>query len=85
MRQVFDPDALITRQEAATMLGRLFEKGYASFELLYADAASVPGWAASHVAFLSASGVFEEFIEGSFEPTRPLTRAEMASMLLRIN
>lgn len=81
----FMPEANINRQEAATMLGRLFEKGYASFELLYADAASVPGWAASHVAFLSASGVFEEFIEGSFEPTRPLTRAEMASMLLRIN
>ncbi len=79
------PQSNITRQEAVTMLGRLFDKGYAVSELPYADAASVADWAAEYVSLLGAAGAFDEFVTDTFDPLRPLTRGEMASLLLRIN
>lgn len=79
------PQANITRQEAATMLGRLLEKGYVASELSYGDASAVSDWASEQVSLLAASGVFDEFVTDAFDPLRPLTRGEMASMLLRIN
>ena len=81
----YKPQSNITRQEAVTMLGRLLDKGYAVGELPYTDADAVSGWASEHVSILGAAGVFEEFVTDAFEPLRPLTRGEMASMLLRIN
>lgn len=81
----FKPALTLTRQEAATMLGRLLEQGYDAPALPYDDAASIPDWAASHVALLSALDVLTDFVTDSFEPACPLTRAEMASMLLRIS
>ncbi|MBQ9648494.1 MAG: S-layer homology domain-containing protein, partial [Oscillospiraceae bacterium] len=84
-RLCYNPKSSITRQEAATMIGRLFEKGYAAPAIGYADGASVPDWAAEHVALLGSLGVFDDFADGTFSPAAPLTRAEMASMILRIN
>ncbi len=81
----YDPASDITRQEAATMLGRLLEKGYAAPALTYADSDAIPDWAAGHVALLGASGVFDDFAGDTFSPAVPITRAEMAAMLLRIN
>ena len=81
----FKPNLTLTRQEAATMLGRLFEQGYAVPELSYADAADIAGWAAPHVALLGSIGALDDFVTDTFAPATPLTRAEMASMLLRIN
>lgn len=81
----FKPSLTLTRQEAATMLGRLFEQGYAVPELSYADTADIAGWAAPHVALLGSIGALDDFVTDAFAPAAPLTRAEMASMLLRIN
>ncbi len=81
----YEPQANISRQEAATMLGRLLEKGYAAPETSYADNGDIPAWAAQHVRVLSAFGMFADFAPDAFEPSLPLTRAEMASMLYRIN
>ena len=75
----------ITRREAATMLGRLLEKGYAAPALPYADSAGVPAWAAEHVAVLGSLGVFDDFVTDTFDPLRALNRAEMAAMLMRLN
>ncbi|MBQ9459486.1 MAG: phosphodiester glycosidase family protein [Oscillospiraceae bacterium] len=80
----FNPHADITRQEAATMLGRLLEKGYAASEIPFADSADVPDWAREHVAVLASLGVFDDFVSDVFSPAQPLTRAQMAAMLLRL-
>ncbi len=80
----YEPQANISRQEAATMLGRLFDKGYAAPETPYADSGDIPAWAAEHVRVLCAFGAFRDFAVDSFEPAQALTRAEMASMLRRI-
>ena len=81
----YKPQSNITRQEAVTMLGRLLDKGYAVGELPYTDAVAVSDWAAEHISILGTAGIFEEFVTDTFDPLRPLTRGEMASMLLRIN
>lgn len=81
----YAPTSNITRREAVTMLGRLLEKGYAVPALPYADGGDVPSWAYEHVAVLGALGVFDDFVGDTFAPTQALTRAEMASMLLRLN
>ncbi len=83
-RLCYLPHANISRQEAATMLGRLLERGYAVPELPYADAADIAPWAAEHTALLASLGVFDDFVSEQFLPTAPLTRAEMACLLLRI-
>ena len=84
-RLCYNPKSNITRQEAATMLGRLLEKGYAIPVLSYADSADVPSWAVEHVSLLASAGVFDDFVTDTFHPAVPLTRGEMASMILRIN
>ncbi|MBE7003457.1 MAG: hypothetical protein E7425_04110 [Ruminococcaceae bacterium] len=80
----FNPDSSITRQEAATMLGRLLGRGFTAPPLTYADRADVPAWAEEQVSILSFFGVFDGFTAETFSPAQPLTRAEMASMLFRL-
>ena len=80
----YDPQSNITRREAATMLGRLLEKGFAVPELAFEDSGDIPAWAAEHVAVLASLGVFDDFASDEFLPAQPLTRAEMAAMLLRM-
>lgn len=81
----YHPYASITRREAMTMLGRLLEKGYAIPELSYSDSADIPDWAAPHVALLGALGVLDDFVTDAFSPALPITRAEFAACLLRLN
>lgn len=81
----YHPQANITRREAATMLGRLLEKGYAAAALSYADSADVPDWAAPYIAQLGTLGVFDDFVTDTFSPAVPITRAEFAACLLRLN
>ena len=81
----YHPQSNITRREAATMLGRLLEKGYAAAELSYGDSAAIPDWAAPHVALLGSLSVFDDFVTDTFSPAVPITRAEFAACLLRLN
>lgn len=80
----FDPTANISRQEAATMVGRLLEKGYAIPALPYADGADVPDWAADYVALLGAMGAYEGFAGDAFRPAEPITRAQVATVLFKL-
>lgn len=80
-----NPGADISRQEAMTMLGRLLEKGYAAPELVFTDSASIPAWSADHIRVLSALGVLGGYEDGSFRPTAPMTRAQVAAVLFRLN
>ena len=82
---LFRPTATISRQEAATIVGRLLDRGYRAPELAFADSADVPDWAAEHVRALSALGVLGGGDDGAFHPAAPLTRAQIAAMLFRLN
>lgn len=81
---VFNPTANINRQEAVTMIGRLLEKGYAAPALTFRDRAQVASWAESYVSTLSAMGILTGDTDGNFLPERPMTRAQVATVLYKL-
>ena len=81
----FHPRANISRQEAAAMVGRLLDKGWTAPPLAYPDSGDIPAWAAEHVAVLTALGVLGGYDDGKFHPAAPLTRAQIAAVLYRMN
>ncbi|WP_312875680.1 S-layer homology domain-containing protein [Paenibacillus planticolens] len=49
----------------------------------FADDAALPDWVREAVYQAAAAGIIEGYPDGSFAPTLPVTRAEMAVMLAR--
>ncbi|MBQ5442364.1 MAG: S-layer homology domain-containing protein [Oscillospiraceae bacterium] len=80
----FNPTATISRQEAVTMIGRLLEKGYAAPALSFRDSASIPDWSAEYISILSTLGILTGYTDGSFHPTDPMTRAQVATVLFKL-
>jgi hypothetical protein len=78
-----DPRGAVTRAEAATMLARAFGATSSAAPVAFRDADQMPPWAVGAVAALSAPGVLAGFPDGTFRPSAPLTRAEMAVILAR--
>ena len=84
-RLLFNPSAGLSRQEAMTMVDRVLDKGYSAPPLTYLDSDSIPAWSAQHIQILSGLGVLGGFEDGTFRPTLPLTRAQIAAVLFRLN
>lgn len=82
------PDRSVTRAEAVTMLDRCLsslsvpmEEGAGSD---FADGQEIPSWARESVKRLAAVGVVVGDPDGRFYPGRSLTRAEAATLTLRV-
>ncbi|WP_135551724.1 YbhB/YbcL family Raf kinase inhibitor-like protein [Paenibacillus cymbidii] len=74
----------VNRQEAAVMLARLLRlDGAAEAVADYADAADVAAWSAGAVGAAARSGMMEGYEDGSYRPTRAITRAEAVVALDR--
>ncbi len=54
-------------------------------EMLYKDQAEIPAWAKEAVEKVTEKGWMEGDTEGNFRPNAPITRAEMAVILSRLN
>lgn len=80
----FNPSASLTRAQAATMIGRTQEKGYATVELTFTDAASIPSYAAYYIQTMAAQGVIGGYSDGSFRPSANITRGQMAKILYNL-
>ncbi len=80
----FNPGASLTRAQAATMIGRTQEKGYATVELTFTDAASIPGYASYYIQTMAAQGVIGGYADGSFRPSANITRGQMAKILYNL-
>nr|WP_269135944.1 S-layer homology domain-containing protein [Sporosarcina cyprini] len=86
----FDPDAMITRQQMATMLVRALEAK--NPELIQEDASKkkfkdekrISGYAKDAVAKVSAAGLMNGLEDGTFQPKRNITRGETAVILWRL-
>ncbi|WP_318241664.1 S-layer homology domain-containing protein [Sporosarcina quadrami] len=86
----FDPDAMITRQQMATMLVRALEaknpeivqddKSKKDFK----DDKRISGYAKNAVAKVSAAGLMNGLADGTFQPKRTITRGETAVILWRL-
>lgn len=76
------PENYLTRQDAATMLARVFELNQASTSpLTFSDAASISAYAASAVGILTQKGAINGYTDGTFKPTGSITRAEVIKII----
>lgn len=86
----FAPEAPITRQEAAAMLGRVYalysgegtseEPG----EIMFTDGEQIAPWAEAAVAFMAENRVMEGTGNGAFSPEDGYTREQCYSTFLRL-
>ncbi len=82
------PGRGVTRAEAVTMLDRCVVALGVPLENVgsggLADAQQIPSWARESVNRLAAAGVVLGDVDGRFYPERGLTRAEAATLTLRV-
>lgn len=83
----FHPDDKINREEMCVMMDRLFsllhiKKSVA--ELKFMDNGSISAWAAESVSRLVAAGIIYGNEKNCFEPMKSATRAEVATVLIRV-
>lgn len=77
----FDPSGSLTRAQAAAMIGRSQQKGYAAPELSFTDAASIPAYASFYVRTMVSQGILGGYADGTFRPQSSITRGQMAKIL----
>ena len=80
----FNPNAPLTRAQAATMIGRTQEKGYATVELAFTDAGKIPAYATFYIQTMAAQGILGGYADGSFKPNNNITRGQMAKILYNL-
>lgn len=77
----FQPNAPLTREQAAKMLALAERYDDTEKELSFSDAAEIATWARQAVASCLAKGVIKGTPDGKFGPKRNLTRAEAITMI----
>lgn len=84
----FRPDRKITRQEMASIFSRYMKyKGtpeQSGTLESYTDAGDIADWAQADVAAVTALSLFKGDAKGEFRPTATSTRAEAATVLIRM-
>ncbi len=86
---IFDPDASISRQEAAVLLLNTY-KSYGGIlpedipALSFADAEQIAPWAKDSVSILSDWGIMNGLPDGTFSPDAPYTREQSILTVLRL-
>ena len=84
----FSPGKNITREEAATMIVRLYEKAVKttvdSKAKEFTDKEEISEWAVSSVMKASALDIIQGNHKGAFSPKKNLTRAEAATIIVRL-
>lgn len=79
---LFEPDALVTREEAAYAMMKAYDLVPVTEEKTYfKDEAQIAPWAKEAVQTLAHYGYIEGTPEGNFSPKSTLTRAEIVTML----
>jgi hypothetical protein len=77
------PDGTLTREEAARMLCNVTERsGAFPYNGEYSDV-DTGRWSADDIAYLSRLGILTGYPDGTFRPTRNITRAEFVTILCR--
>ncbi|MBB6022140.1 putative repeat protein (TIGR02543 family) [Paenibacillus sp. JGP012] len=83
MRGNFRANASITRAEMAVMVSRAMAITDADAEASFTDVATIPAWAIQAAAQLQQSGIMKGRVNGAFDSSAPLTRAEATQVLMR--
>jgi hypothetical protein len=84
---LFQPDAVLTREEMVVMLIRALGKDQEavafSGKLSFHDSSNVSGWAVGHTALAAELGLVQGN-DGTFRPKASSTRAEAAAVIYRL-
>ena len=83
----FDPDAKLTREQAAAMLSRLANamgKPLTAGTATFADTGSLSSWAVEPVGQMQATGVMTGVGENTFAPKSDYTREQSIITILRL-
>ena len=80
----FNPQSPLTRAQAAAMIGRTQEKGYATAELAFTDAGKIPAYATFYIQTMAAQGILGGYPDGNFRPNDNITRGQMAKVLYNL-
>ncbi|MDD2505243.1 MAG: S-layer homology domain-containing protein [Bacilli bacterium] len=82
------PEGLITREEVAAVFYRLLESNYRISVLTenvdFSDVNS-GRWSTKHIATLSNGNIIMGYLDGSFKPGNPITRAELATIATKFD
>ena len=82
----FKPDRAITRAEVALALYRLLTadaQSNSADNMNFTDV-SYSDWYGVGIATLTNMGVLQGYPDGSYQPNKPITRAEMAALMARV-
>ena len=80
----FCPHRPVTRAEVAVILDRALKLPAASAGRDFADAESIPAWAAASLERAAAAGIIRGYENGELRPAAAVTRAEMAVLIKRM-
>jgi arabinogalactan endo-1,4-beta-galactosidase len=78
----FRPSQAVTRAEMASILSRVAGDEDNAEAVSFSDGASF-GWATDAIANVSSLGLMTGYEDGSFQPSKAITRAEMATIVAR--
>lgn len=78
----FQPEANMTRAEAAQMFHNLLEKKSYEITTNFSDV-SASSWYTTAVNTMGSLGVVSGYGDGTFRPNKPITRAEFVSMAVK--
>ncbi|WP_074048610.1 S-layer homology domain-containing protein [Paenibacillus ihumii] len=79
----FKPNRPLTRAEFAVMLAGALKWEGSAAALVFTDHDHIGAWARPTVAQAAQAGIVRGYVDGSFRPNAPITRAEMAAMIAR--
>lgn len=83
----FDPDSTLTREQAATMLGRVYGKLVAPIPAgmpTFADSGEISDYARDSVAFMSGKGIVKGVDSSHFAPQDDVTAEQAVILALRM-
>lgn len=80
----FRAERNVTREEIATMIARLMLDGKEPEEISSFEDISGTRYSNKYVGYLEKLGVVTGYEDGNFRPYEPVTRAEMAAMIAKV-
>lgn len=78
----FNPDATVTRQDAAVILGRFLKLTEISADGKFVDGKNISDYASGYVAAMADAGLINGVGDGKYAPLNDTTRAQTVTMLL---